>query len=94
MNYIAAITSQGQLTIPKSLRDKYGISKQAKAVIKDMGTGMLIKTYTEKDFWALKGILKNNPVAKSNRSKKPADIIREENKAFIKAISENAVSET
>lgn len=94
MNYIAAITSQGQLTIPKSLRDKYGITKQAKAVIKDLGNGMLVKTYTDKDFWALKGILKKNPIVRGNRNRKLADIIREEENATAKAISANAVSET
>lgn len=93
MNYIASITSQGQLTIPKALRDKYGISKQAKALVQDLGDGMLIKTYTDADFFALKGILKNNPIAKSHRNKKISSIIAAESKAFEKAISDNVISE-
>lgn len=93
MNYIASITSQGQLTIPKPLRDKYGIGRQAKALVQDLGNGMLIKTYTDADFFALKGILKNNPVSKSHRNKRISTIITIESKAFEKAISDNVISE-
>ena len=93
MNYIASITSQGQLTIPKPLRDKYGITKRAQAVITDTDKGMLVKTYTDADFWALQGILHDNPVAKKYRHKTLQQRIRAESKAFEKAITDNVVEE-
>ena len=93
MNYIASITSQGQLTIPKSLREKYQIKKQAKAIIQDTGSGMLVKTFTDRDFWSLKGILKNNPQVRKNRDKNLQQIIKEENSGFEKALADSAAKE-
>ena len=94
MNYIASITSQGQLTIPKPLRDKYGIKKTARAFITDLGDNKFeVKAYTDADFWALKGILKDNPVAKRNRGKPLQQIIDEENEAIQNAIANNVAEE-
>lgn len=94
MNYIASITSQGQLTIPKPLRDKYGIKKTARAFITDLGNKKFeVKTYTDADFWALEGILKDTPVAKKNRGKPLQQIIDEENEAIQQAIANNVADE-
>ena len=93
MNYIASITSQGQLNIPKALRNKYGIFKRARAVITDTEEGMLVKTYTDADFWALRGILKDNPVVKKTRHMSLQQRIRAESRAFEKAITDNVVEE-
>lgn len=93
MNYNASITSQGQLTIPKALRKKYGITKRAQAVITDTEKGMLVKTYTDDDFWALRGILKDNPVVKKTKRMSLQQRIRAESKAFEKAITDNVVEE-
>lgn len=94
MNYIASITSQGQITIPKPLRDKYGIKDTARAFITDMGNKKFeVKTYTDDDFWALEGILKDNPVAKKNRGKPLQQIIDEENEAIQNAIANNVAEE-
>lgn len=93
MNYIASITSQGQLTIPKPLRDKYRLGKKARAIITDTGDRFEIKTYTDEDFWALEGILKDNPVVKRNKGKPLQQIIREESEAFERAITDNVAHE-
>jgi len=91
MDYTASITSQGQLTIPKPLRDKYGLKGQAQAVISDLDGKLVVRTYTEEDFWKLAGILKNNPVVRKNRGRPLQKIIEEENQAIQKAIAQKAV---
>lgn len=94
MNYIASITSQGQLTIPKPLRDKYGIKKSARAFITDLGSQKFeVKTYTDADFFSLCGILADNSVVKKNRGKPLQQIIDEESMAFEKAITDSVVKE-
>lgn len=92
MDYTASITSQGQLTIPKPLRDKYGIKGQARAFITDLGGKLLVRTYTDADFEKLKGILKNNPRVLKNKGRKLQDVIAEESTAFEKALTKNALS--
>lgn len=91
MDYTASITSQGQLTIPKPLRDKYGIKGQAQAVITDLNGKFVVRPYTEDNFWKLAGILKNNPVARKNRGKPIQKVIEEENRAIQRAIAKNAI---
>lgn len=87
MNYIASITSQGQITIPKPLRDKYGIKDTARAFITDLGNKKFeVKTYTDDDFWALEGILKDNPVVKRNQGKPLQQIIDEETAAYHQTV--------
>lgn len=93
MNYIASITSQGQLTIPKALRDKYSLNKKTKAVIKDAGSKLEIRPLPHRDILSLMGILRDNPVVKANRDKPLQQIIDEESRAFEKAITDNVVEE-
>jgi len=93
MNYIASITSQGQLTIPKSLRDKYFLHKRAKAIIKDTGSKIEIRLLPHRDILSLMGILHNNPIVKANRGKSSQQIIKEESAAFEKAITDNVIEE-
>lgn len=87
MTYTANITFQGQLTIPKALRDKYGIQNQARAFITDLGDGFLVKTYTDDSFWALEGILKNNYRVKQNKGKSLQQRIDEESAAFEQTLA-------
>lgn len=49
------ITSQGQVTIPKEIRDFYGIEGSHKATVERTDEG--------KDFWSAIGALKSNIVA-------------------------------
>jgi AbrB family looped-hinge helix DNA binding protein len=52
---VVSITSQGQLTIPKPILKKFGISKGAKAIIWQSGKTIMVKP--KKDFWQLGGSL-------------------------------------
>lgn len=54
------ITSQGQVTIPKKIRDEFGIKGSTKAFIEKTDKGILVKP--SKDFWSLKGALKSDIV--------------------------------
>lgn len=58
MHHIVSITSQGQVTIPKSVRKAFGIDRAAKAVLKKVETGFLIEP--KKDFWSLPGSLSSS----------------------------------
>lgn len=87
MTYTANITFQGQFTIPKALRDKYGIQNQARAFITDLGDGFMVKTYTDDNFWALEGILKNNYRVKQNKGKSLQQRIDEESAAFEQTLA-------
>lgn len=55
------ITSQGQMTIPKNIRDFYGIKGSHKATVERVKDGLLVKP--EKDFWSLMGSMKTDIVA-------------------------------
>ena len=55
MDYIVSITSQGQVTIPKKLREGLGVKNAAKAVIKRSGRKLIIEP--KADFWSLPGSL-------------------------------------
>ena len=57
MQNIVSITSQGQLTIPKSMRDLFGIKGSVKAVLRKMGDTIVVTP--KKDFWALEGSLQS-----------------------------------
>lgn len=91
MNYIASITSQGQVTIPKQLREKRGLSLPAKVFVTETRKGWHIRP--AKDFLSYYGILKDNPVVRANRGKPLQQIIDEENKAIQKAIANNVAEE-
>jgi len=53
MTYYAAITSQGQVSIPAQIRKKYGFSKNGKVVITENNNGVYIKPVL--DIESLKG---------------------------------------
>lgn len=55
MQQIVSITTQGQLTIPKSIRDAFGITGAVKAVIEIKGDTITVKP--KEDFWSLEGAL-------------------------------------
>ena len=58
MDYIATITSQGQLTIPKAIRDLFSISGATKARIRVQDKKIVVEPKT--DFWSLSGALKSS----------------------------------
>lgn len=55
MQEIVSITSQGQLTIPASIRQSFGIKGSTKAIIKKEGDLIIVKP--KKDFWSLESSL-------------------------------------
>jgi len=55
------ITSQGQVTIPKDIRDRFGITGSHKAIVEETDEGILFKP--AKDFWSFAGSLKSDIVA-------------------------------
>jgi len=57
----ATITSQGQVTIPKKIREYYGITQSQKVTIERTEKGILVRP--KKDFWSLAGSLKSDIVA-------------------------------
>lgn len=93
MNYIASITSQGQVTIPKPLRDLVGIKGEAKAHFIRKRNRIELKMYTPHDLEFWYGSLKNNPVVQANKGKPLQQIIDEEHAAFHKAIANNVAEE-
>lgn len=58
MLQISSITSQGQLSIPKSFLEELGITSATKAVIERKGQTLVISP--RKDFWSLGGSLKSS----------------------------------
>lgn len=93
MTYIVSITSQGQVTIPKSLRKAFGISGRAKAHMTKNGDRIELKPYVPRDIFSLYGILKDNPVVKANKGKPLQQIIDEENATVQQAIADNVARE-
>lgn len=55
MQDIVSITSQGQLTIPVSIRRSLGIKGSVKAIIKREKNLIIVEP--KKDFWSLEGSL-------------------------------------
>lgn len=55
MQDIVSITSQGQLTIPASIRRSFGIKGSVKAIIKRENDLIIVEP--KKDFWSLEGSL-------------------------------------
>ncbi len=58
MQQVVSITSQGQLTIPKSMLKAFGITSATKAVIRKTDTALVVEP--KKDFWSLEGSLKSD----------------------------------
>ncbi len=78
MQSIVSITSQGQLTIPKSIRKAFGIKRSTKVVIKKMGNKIIIEP--KSDFWSLAGSL-------SSKIKLSDSELRKARKEFSKSWS-------
>ena len=57
MQQIVSITSQGQVTIPVSMRRALGVKRATKATIEKKGDELVIKP--EMDFWSLPGSMKS-----------------------------------
>jgi len=55
MQDIVSITSQGQLTIPMSIRRSFGIKGPVKAFIRKENNFIIVEP--KKDFWSLEGSL-------------------------------------
>lgn len=80
MLQIASITSQGQLSIPKSFLDELGITSAVKAVIEKRGETLVVTP--KKDFWSLEGSLKSNIVLSDKE-------LREARESFSKNWAQN-----
>ena len=55
MQQIVSITNRGQLTIPKAMLEKFGITNGAKAVVRRSGSQIIVEP--KRDFWSLAGSL-------------------------------------
>lgn len=55
MQDVVSITSQGQLTIPMSIRRSFGIKGSVKAIIRRDDNIIIVEP--KKDFWSLEGSL-------------------------------------
>ena len=55
---IVTITSQGQLTIPRFVRKRFGIKGSTKAVLRTEGNTIVVDP--KNDFWSLSGSLKSS----------------------------------
>lgn len=58
MLQIASITSQGQLSIPKSFLEELGITSSIKAIVERKGRTLIISP--RNDFWSLGKSLRSN----------------------------------
>lgn len=68
MQQVVSITSQGQLTIPKEIRESFGITGAVKAVIRKQGNSIIVSP--RDDFWALSGSLSSEVTASDEQLKK------------------------
>ena len=57
MQQVVTITQQGQLTIPKMVRDRFGIRGAVKAVLQIEDDTIMVKP--QGNFWSLSGSLKS-----------------------------------
>lgn len=80
MQKIVTITSQGQITIPASIRRLFSLDKYKKAIVKAEDKKIVIEPVP--DFTSLAGILKN----KAKKRKNIDNIIKEEEKVISKMI--------
>lgn len=55
MSQVVTITSQGQLTIPRSVREYFGMAGSTKAVLHLEGNKLIVEP--QADFWSLSGAL-------------------------------------
>lgn len=68
MQEVVTITSQGQLTIPVTIRRSFRITGQTKATIKRVGMVMVVEP--KKDFWSLAGSLSSKVKLSDEQLKK------------------------
>ncbi len=61
MTYTVSITSQGQISIPASLRRKIGLAKSGRALVTEKEGKLVIEPI--KDFLELRGALKTDVLA-------------------------------
>ena len=54
MKNIVSITSQGQLTIPKKIREHFGIQGAVKAIVRMQDQKIIVEQET--DFWSLSAV--------------------------------------
>ncbi len=57
MHHVVSITSQGQLTIPKKIRDAFGLTGKTKAIVEKKGNTIIVKP--KHDFWEILGSLQS-----------------------------------
>jgi len=57
MQQVVSITSAGQLTIPKLIRDDFGMTGSVKAVVEKRGNTIIVRP--KMDFWDLAGFLES-----------------------------------
>lgn len=77
---IVSITSQGQLTIPKIIRKRFGILRKARAAVWQAGDKIIVEP--KKEFWGLKGVL-------SSKVKLTDAQLRKARQAFAKRWAKN-----
>lgn len=58
MDHVVSITTQGQLTIPKSIRKAFKMTRSMKATIEKQGNVIILRP--KNDFWTLAGSLKSS----------------------------------
>ena len=68
MQQMVSITSQGQLTIPSSMRKFLGIKGSTKAIIESKGSQLIVKP--KSDFWSLSGSLASSVKLSDKQLKK------------------------
>ena len=59
---VSSVTKKGQFTIPKALREKYGIKD--KIMIEEGERGNNKTSFTKRRIWLIKGHLKGKPQEK------------------------------
>lgn len=81
MQQIVSITSQGQITIPASMRRSLAFNIYKKAIVKTEDNKIIVEPLP--DFLSLGGVLKKKAI----KNQKIDKIIRLEKEAVIKAVS-------
>ena len=76
MQQIVSITSQGQLTIPKFIRDAFNITGATKVVIEKQGENIVVRP--RNDFWSLSGSLKSSIKLSNKELKKARELFSKE----------------
>lgn len=65
MSYTVSITSQGQISIPTTLRQRLGLEKNTKAFVTEQDGKLIVEPV--KDFLELRGSIKTNKKSLSNK---------------------------